>query len=58
MALLLGHKPPADNTRRKHYARVGAEHQARTLIERWAGAVRDARAGKTARVVPLRRKGI
>jgi integrase len=55
MALLLGHKPPADNTRRKHYAQVGAEHQARVLIERWAAAVRDARAGKVARVVPMRK---
>lgn len=57
MALLLGHKPPAENTRRKHYAKIGAEHQARTLIERYSAAVRDARAGKVARVVTLR-KGV
>jgi integrase len=55
MALLLGHTPPAENTRRKHYAKIGAEHQARVLIERYAQAVRDARAGKVARVVPLRK---
>jgi integrase len=56
MALLLNHKPPAENTRRKHYAKIGAEHQARTLIERWAQAVRDARADlKRERVVPLRK---
>ncbi|MGQ0511434.1 MAG: tyrosine-type recombinase/integrase [Betaproteobacteria bacterium] len=55
MALLLNHKPPAENTRRKHYAKIGAEHQARVLIERWAQAVREARAGKAARVVPLRK---
>lgn len=56
MALLLNHKPPADNTRRQHYAKIGAEHQARVLIERWAAAVRDARAGKKARVVPMRKR--
>ena len=56
MALLLGHKPPMDNVRRKHYSKVGAEHQARVLIERWAAAVRDARAGKRAKVVNLHLK--
>lgn len=53
MAVLLNHKPPADNTRRKHYAKIGAEHQARTLIERYAGAVRDARAGVRDKVIAL-----
>jgi hypothetical protein len=42
MALLLNHKPPADNTRRQHYARISAGHQARTLIERYAQAVQKA----------------
>ena len=56
MALLLGHRPPAANTRQRHYAKIGAEHQARTLIERYAQAVRDARAGKVARVVALRNR--
>lgn len=55
LALLLGHHQPKDNTRRRHYARISAEHQARVLIERWAAAVRDARSGKKQRVVALRR---
>lgn len=56
MAVLLNHKPPADNTRRHHYARISGEHQARVLIERWAQAVREARAdAKRERVVPLRK---
>jgi integrase len=54
MALLLGHKPPSDNVRRQHYARIGAGHQARTLIERWAQAVRDARAGTRKKVESIR----
>lgn len=44
MALLLNHKPPADNTRRQHYARISAEHQARALIERYAQAIQKAKA--------------
>ncbi|HKQ23158.1 MAG TPA: integrase arm-type DNA-binding domain-containing protein [Burkholderiales bacterium] len=54
MALLLGHKPPADNVRRQHYARISAGHQARVLIERWASAVRDARAGTRKKVASIR----
>jgi integrase len=46
MALLLNHKPPADNTRRQHYARISAEHQARALIERYAQAVQKAIKGE------------
>lgn len=46
MAVLLNHKPPAANTRQRHYAKISADHQARTLIERWASAVAAAQAGK------------
>lgn len=56
MALILNHKPPAGNTRRKHYVQVGAEHQARVLVDRWAGAIETAQAGAGgAAVVALRR---
>ena len=57
MALILNHKPPAGNTRRRHYALIGAEHQARVLVSRWASTIDAARAGtKSADVVAMRRR--
>ena len=54
MAVILNHKPPADNTRRKHYAKIGASDQARALLERWAAAVRDARSEAASQAAALR----
>jgi integrase len=41
MAVILNHKPPTDNTRRKHYVQISGFQQARVLIERWASVVQS-----------------
>lgn len=45
MGVILNHRGPRDNTRRKHYAVISARKQARVLLERWAAQVQRVNEG-------------
>jgi integrase len=47
MAVILNHKPPRDNTRRRHYTKISAREQARILLERWAAQLQRIQEGNT-----------
>ena len=53
MAVILNHKPPRDNTRRKHYALISGRAQARVLLERWAGLVQRVQDGAADNIIPF-----
>jgi integrase len=45
MAVILNHKPPRDNTRRRHYTKISGRKQARILLERWAAQLQRIQEG-------------
>ena len=51
MAVILNHKPPRDNTRRRHYTEISGRKQARVLLERWAAQVQRIKEGNAQNVV-------
>lgn len=47
MAVILNHKPPRDNTRRRHYTEISGRKQARVLLERWSAQLQRIEEGNT-----------
>jgi integrase len=47
LAAILNHRPPRDNTRRRHYTQISGFQQARVLLERWAAQLQRIEEGTT-----------
>lgn len=51
MAIIMNHKPPSNNVRRRNYVLISGMKQARALLERWATTVQHVKDGTAAKVV-------
>jgi integrase len=54
MAVILNHRPPRDNTRRRHYTEISGRKQARVLLERWAAQLQRIEEGTGHNVVAFK----